>query len=295
MTLIAKDFNDHEIGGMFQLCHDRRDCVRAIYFMPLAHTWDSESFDLDPGRTTNEDIEEMVDAAFPEDRVEFLPAGLIGQFESLLACLSKKTVPFMGAHPNCESVYFLISDGVRYQPVSHYLNCSIFDVAADVAEVDRQLAKHVAKYPNPSKWQRTRLKIRAATQLIRVLRRHVRFREVLKGRTWLGSFYHGLAAFAGLIMGKRSRHILEKHTRVQHMLQIIVLPFEDRENLETERLERCPAAFAFYDPETDEVRQVPVCAWSLHKTDVMRRLAAYYGGEQAAESPSEEGEAETDS
>jgi len=60
------------------------------------------------------------------------------------------------------------------------------------------------------------------------------------------------------------------------MLQIIVLPFEDKGNLETERLERCPAAFAFYDPELDQVKHVPVCAWSLHKTQTMRRIADYY-------------------
>lgn len=276
MTLIAKGFNDDEIGDMFRLCHERRNCIRAIYFMPLAHTWKSEAFDLDPERTTSEDIEEMVDATFPDDRVEFLPAGLIGQLESLLACISGKTIPFAGAHPNCESLYILISDGEAYRPLGRYLKHSIFDAASDVAEVERKLARHAAKCPHPTRWQRKRLKARALFSLIKALRKHVRFREVLKGKTRLSRLRHAVAAMSGFAFGKRTRHVLDRHTRVQHMLQVIVLPFEDAGNIETERLERCPAAFAFYDPESDDVRHVPVCAWGLHKTETMRRIAAHY-------------------
>ena len=60
------------------------------------------------------------------------------------------------------------------------------------------------------------------------------------------------------------------------MLQLIVLPFEDRSTLETDRLERCPNAFAFWDPETDRVRTIPVCAWSQHKNAVLQRITAHY-------------------
>ena len=65
-------------------------------------------------------------------------------------------------------------------------------------------------------------------------------------------------------------------------LQIIVLPFEDRATLETERLERCPNAFVFYDPVDDKVGWVPTCAWGVHKVSVMRRIADYYSSQTPA-------------
>ena len=81
---------------------------------------------------------------------------------------------------------------------------------------------------------------------------------------------------AGTLFGVKSRKVLAKHTTWQGTLQVIVLPFEDDSNLETERLERCPNSFAFYDPERQEVNYVPTCAWSQHKRPVMRRIADYY-------------------
>ena len=63
---------------------------------------------------------------------------------------------------------------------------------------------------------------------------------------------------------------------IQSIMQIIVLPFEDKNNLETERLSRCPAAFAFWNPEEDKVQFDPVCAWNLFKDKIMRQIADYY-------------------
>jgi len=69
---------------------------------------------------------------------------------------------------------------------------------------------------------------------------------------------------------------MAKHSNIQGSLQLIVLPFEDRYTLETDRLERCPSAFAFWDPDDGRVKHVPVCAWGIHKTAVMRRIMDHY-------------------
>jgi len=68
------------------------------------------------------------------------------------------------------------------------------------------------------------------------------------------------------------KYFAAKHTKIQSILQIIVLPFEDKSTLETYRLERCPSAFAHYDPKLDRVRFVPVCAWSLFKKQVLKEI-----------------------
>ena len=45
---------------------------------------------------------------------------------------------------------------------------------------------------------------------------------------------------------------------------------------ETERLERCPNAHTYYDPRTDQVRNVPVCAWRVHMQEILRDIQDYY-------------------
>jgi hypothetical protein len=47
---------------------------------------------------------------------------------------------------------------------------------------------------------------------------------------------------------------------------------------ESDRMERCPNAFAHYDPKKDKVETVPTCAWAVFpKTVAMREIAEYYG------------------
>jgi hypothetical protein len=117
------------------------------------------------------------------------------------------------------------------------------------------------------------------------VRRHARLGKLLRGRG-PAKLWHLAAIPVNLMVGVRSRDVFKRHTTWQGQLQLITLPFEDNQNLETERLERCPNAFAFYDPENDRVNYVPTCAWGHHKTETMRRIAEYYQQEPAAASPS---------
>jgi len=283
MTLAAKGFNDDQIPGLFALAHEMRDVVRAIYFMPLAHTWKKEALDLDPERITGEDIEQIVDEAFPDGPVEFLPAQFIGQIPTLVKYLRIKPLPFAGAHPNCESMYLLISDGQRYRPLGHYLRSSTSDFARALREVEGRLAQRAAAVePKPSAQMPERptfgqrmLRARAFLAVANVFRKHGRLGRFVKGRG-LGKLYHGAALALGLAFAKRTRPVMAKHSNIQGSLQLIVLPFEDRYTLETDRLERCPSAFAFWDPDDGQVKHVPVCAWGIHKTAVMRRIMDHY-------------------
>jgi hypothetical protein len=85
-----------------------------------------------------------------------------------------------------------------------------------------------------------------------------------------------------LLFGGRSRIVLDRHTNIQRSLQLIVLPFEDRSTLETDRLERCPAGFAYVDPKDKRVRTVSTCAWGIHKTGIMREIMAGYEASKSA-------------
>jgi len=277
MTLAAKGFNDHELRDLFAFCHERKEFIRAINFMPLAHSWDSKDFDLEPERMTTEDVEDIVAAAYPGEKVEFLPAGFMGELKTLTTCLKIKPLPLLGAHPNCESVYLLISDGSGFVPLSRYLKGSAFDAARALREADRRLQKHLSKNGTPQGWKGKFLFLRAILTMVQEVRPHVRIGSLIKG-SGLGKLYHALAVPLGFLMGKRSRKVFSRHTNIQGSLQLIIMPFEDKNNVQSHQMERCPNAFAYYDPKQDRVGTVPTCAWAVFlKTEVMRDIAESYG------------------
>ena len=247
MTLIARGFNDQEIKDLFQFSHERKDVIRAIYLMPLAHAWDPKTFSLTPDRITTEDLENVVAEVYPDDKIEFLPAGFLGQFSALIKSLGLPPFPFAGAHPNCESMYYLFSDGNTYVPSSRYLRTSAMDVVRALHEANRRMSKYVASNGAPGGFRARVLQIRAILTMARCVGPCFRISRMVKG-SGIGKLYHGVMVPIGFILGRKSRVVLSRHTLIQRVLQIIILPFEDRTTLNSECVSRCPAAFAYYDP-----------------------------------------------
>lgn len=283
MSLVAKDFNDENLPELFSFCHERRQAIRGIYFMPLAHTWEKETLDLEPERITSEDVENIVEAVFPDDPIDFIPAGFLGQIPNLQRYLGMARIPFAGAHPNCESMYVLISDGEKFVPVARYLKSSILNVAQDLLAAEKKFSACV-KATKTGFFGRMRsglgvmaayLCVRAHFAAAKVAWRGVRFGSLLKGRGPSELFHASLAPIE-LLFGRRLANVLARHTKVQGALQLIILSFEDRSTMETERLERCPTAFTFYDPKKDEVKYVPICSWHMHKNGVMEAISKHY-------------------
>ena len=289
MTCVAKGFNDKELPALLSFCHQRKDYIRGIYFMPLAHTWDPRAFSLNPQRITGEDIESAVNDCFPDVRVEFIPAGILGEISTVMRHLKIKPPPFAGAHPNCESLYLLVSDGNTYVPLDALLRKPATELIRALLQVEKKLRRSAAalecnlagRILRTVGLAQSYLSLRAGLSVAWTLRRHANLARVLKG-LGISKAWHAAAALAGLLAGRKTRDVLQHHTTIREVFQIIILPFEDRFVLETERLERCPNAFAFWDPQDDAVKTIPVCAWGRHKTSVLHRIADHYAAAASA-------------
>ena len=277
---VARHLNDDEVAEYLEFCHGYRHMLAAVYLMPLAHTWECADSDFQPERITPEDVEALVDQAFPEWRVDFVPAGFVARIAKAAGRAGWQALPFLGAHPNCESICLLVSDGSRYSPLARYLRSPLADGARRLWQLEERLAAQEAR------WQEGRLgralgavrlrgpvlRLLGLFQILAAVRREVRVGALLRGRH-VGKLFHALAIPLEIALGRRRREAVARHTNVESLLQVVVLPFEDDYVLETERIERCPNAHAFLEPETGDVRYVPICAWRVHNHTALKSLA----------------------
>ena len=213
--------------------------------------------------------------------MEFFPAGFLGQLKTLLKYLGVKPLPFAGAHPNCESSYLLLSDGEKYLPVNHYVRGTTSSLMKSLMRAETRLAAReqalaissIGRMLAALRLKKAVLRVYGIAAILGIILRYARLGRLFNGRGPVKA-WHALALVLEFAVGRPSREVLPRHSRARSALQLIVLPFEDKFTLETDRLERCPSAFAYVNPADGQVRCVSVCGWGLHKTAVMREIMA---------------------
>ncbi|HUT34210.1 MAG TPA: radical SAM protein [Planctomycetota bacterium] len=273
MCTVARHINDAHIADLFTMCHEHRDHIKALNFLPLTETWEPGRFEADIS-TTIEDVQEIVAAAFPDEKVEFASLGLQFHFDQALSFFRKKgTRTFNKVHPNCEAATIFVPDGERYRPISHFLQRPLDELTAEAVNLAKALEPKLAKLDAARGLSRLRGKLIVLRAFLPFIRRNVRFARLMKGRPRLAI----LRLLGGLLFGKTLYDQLAKHTYIGDRLTSIILPFEEIHSIESERMEMCAAGFAYEDTETGEARTVPACVWWLYNKPLLRSIMAKYG------------------
>ena len=269
MTCVAEQVNAKHMPDMIELCHEHRGRIAALDLIPLTAHWGPEAVDVESA--TIEDVERIMNDAIPG--MEFIPASLAFKLKTLYEVFGTDRITFGGAHPNCESVSILISDGEKYHPASKFLTRPFQDVANDLIAMDEQMAAKVKKSWIARLLGEKGRKLLYSMALFKFARRNFNLREIFGGSPTLKT----LKILLGLLGGKKAKHVLRANTRCHHILRVIILPFEEPECVEAARLVDCPAAFAFEHPESKEIHFMPVCSWPIYKDDILRETAENYG------------------
>ena len=274
MCVMARHVNDQHIAGIFTLCHEHRSHVKGLYFLPLTETWEPGRFEVDI-TTTMEDTEQIVDEAFPPDeKVTYLSLGLqhhLGPSLAMFGDGARQT--FTAIHPNCESGTRFYSDGERYRPLGYYLPRPLDELAGEMVQRAKAIEPKLARLDPSRASHRLRGRWLVLRTLGTLVLKAMNFRRVFKGHPWIT-----LPRFlGGLLLGRSLRDQFARHSRLRERLDSIILPFEEPHSLESERLARCAAAFAYEDPESGEVKLVPGCSWPLYNREILRALAKKYG------------------
>jgi len=284
MTMVAKGFNDHELPEFLDYCHSNSHTLGNICFMPLAHTWAKNRLSSTPERITSEDIESIIEQSVPGGKVEFLPAGILNHFPSLTKHLFKELPSFGGAHSNCESITFLVSNGSQFVSISNYINKSAFQVVENMKEKEATLAKRLGRLETGAvagllsglglKKPAERLMINAS--IAGLVLRNADFMSIFSSRGKFSAYFTSMKILGRIMTGTHPFRAFGRYSKAGNIIQVMVLPFEDKTNMESERLKHCPTHFAYIDPATDKVRTSPLCSWPLFKNDIMSKIAARY-------------------
>ncbi len=270
MCCVARKINDKHMRDLIDFCHENRAFISNLHLIPLTENWEDGEFETDVS-TNIEDVEQIISEAFPGEKVEYIPAGLPHRLKKSLAFFGSPRLTFGGVHPNCESATILFSDGTRYWPIGAFLKRPLDELCAETVSRAKAIDPKLDKL-DPKKWlDRWRGRFLVARTFGGLWLRAINFKKVARGSPFLAL----LGILGGLAVGKRIKDQLRKHTRLTHILGMIVLPFEEYHSVEAERLKHCTAGFAIEDPDTDEIRVIPVCAWSLFR-DVERKIADKY-------------------
>ncbi len=268
---LALGVNDQHMPDLFRFTHEHRSIIRRLFFIPLTEMWEAGRYETSV-MTTPEDVERLLQASFPGEPLEFVPAGFFGRLQPGRRFFTSKSIHLGSVHPNCESIAFLVSDGERWHPVGQYLKRPVREFAAAVAAAARKVNPRFNRL-DPERWfQRWRGRLLALRTSAALALRFADSKKLLKGNRAL----RVLRILGSLALGRRPHDVLRRHLRLRDLVTVTVLPFEEWHSVDPERMRQCAAVFAYLDPDTERVATVPFCMWSHYRTDAFQRMAATY-------------------
>ncbi len=263
--------NDHCIGDLIDFCHENKDIISALDFIPIVAHWGPE--DINEKSSTIEDVEKIVEKAKPGTK--FFPAAILYKFDTLKDVFDFR-MTFGGAHPNCESVSMMVSDGEKYQPFSKYLKKDLNEAILQAVKLDEEMGKRLKKSVFVKIFGKKGKQFLYGLKILGFFKQTINLNEILGSNPYIKS----LKIILGLMTGKKLKTMFRKYTKFHNVLRMIVLPFEEAECVESARLVDCPAAFAYEHPSTKDISFMPVCAWALHKDNILKATALNYNVSQ---------------
>jgi len=277
LSCVGLGVNDDHVGDLIEVCHECMDVFDELGIIPLKLDMSGGVVDTD-GVTTVEDVEAAVARSVGDERVDFFSAGLAYFLEPARSFFSRenwrsKKFIFSGAHPNCESATFLVSDGKKYRSINHYLKMPLIELMEIVVGKAEKMNKRLVRYDRKKFLHRWAARVIILKTFIPLVWMAPDYRTIFNGKPVRGI----LRLLAGLLRGQRFQHSLRRVSGLGRLLRVAVLPFEQYAAVESNRLANCRGAFVFEDVSDGRIKFIPTCAWFMHRQDVLKSITAKYG------------------
>jgi 7,8-dihydro-6-hydroxymethylpterin dimethyltransferase len=271
----ALGINDQYITDLIQFCHENRGIVSDLGILPLYENWKPGEYEV-ATHTTTEDVERMVQKSVPGGGVDFIPAGMTHWLAVMRPFFSKKPglglLNFAGVHPNCESLTFLIPDGKSYRGLNHYMNGTLTEASAKLAEIVKKIEPKLSRLDPAKPWQRLRGKLICFQAVVPWLLRTINVRRVLGSNPITGSIRTALS----LWKRRRTRRRTGRPAPASY-LRVVVIPLEEQHSIDSERLKTCRVGSIYENVETGRIEIIPHCVWFPYRNAILRKIADKYG------------------
>ena len=284
LACVARGINDDDVADLIRCCHEHRGLLGELGLIPLTENWRPGEFQA-PEPTTSEDVEAIVERSVPGGDVSFLPAGAIEVLRPARSFFRRSScsemLMFGGVHPNCESMALLVSDGRRYTSVHRYLRMPLRVLAKELLARGRPLNRRLRKLDPSRPIRRLLGRLLVLATYVPLALRAVDWRACCRTRP--GADLARLVL--ELVRGRRFRDAARKHLVAQYVLRVAVLPFEEYDAIDSDRLRNCKAAFAYEDTQDGQVKTIPACIWYPYRDALLRKITGKYGTAGGATAP----------
>ena len=284
ISCVARGINDDQVADLIRCCHEHRSLISELGLIPLTENWEPGDFQaVQP--TTPEDVEEIVERSVPGGQVQFVPAGLLHIVRKARAFFRAKSRSEMlmlgGVHPNCESMTLLVSDGKEYTSANRYLRVPLREFALDLLSRNQRIQESLARLDPRKRFARLRGKLLVLWTYVPLIFRALDWQRCCKTRPAAD-----LARMVvDLLGGRRFRDAARDHLVPQRVLRVAVLPFEEYDAIDSDRLRNCKAAFAYEDTEDGQVKTIPACIWYPYRDALLQNVTRKYGAAPEAGGP----------
>ena len=276
LSCVGIGINDDYVGDLIEVCHQYKDAFDELGIIPLKQ-------DMAPGSggtdapTTVEDIESAVQRSVSEGQVEFISAGLVHLLTPARSFFTKNRLSdkfmFGGVHPNCESATFLVSDGQKYRSINHYLKIPMSKLIEVVSKRTKKMNERLLRYNSEKFFDRWLARVIIIKTLIPLLWIAPNYNAIFRGRPVRGI----MLTLWGALKGERFEYALSRVCKLPRVLRVGVLPFEQYQAVESNRLANCKGAFVFEDTKDGQIKFIPTCTWFRFRQNVLKSITDKYG------------------
>jgi uncharacterized radical SAM superfamily Fe-S cluster-containing enzyme len=245
---LAKGVNDDQMGDIIRFASKNLDVIKGINVQPVSFAGRIDQKERSEKRITIPDFLTLVEEQTNNEitREDFYPVPFVAPISRLIAAETQRPQPVFTVHPCCGAATYIYCMDGKMTPINRFL---------DVEGLMERIAEEAESFVGSGL---SKLKKRGA-----ILKELSRFADEAKAPRDLNVTKMLLSVFWN---GTR-QSIREFHNK---SLFLGAMHFQDRYNMDLERLQRCGVHYA-----TPDGRIIPFCAYNtVHRNEVEDRFSA---------------------
>ncbi len=244
---LVRGVNDYQVGDIVRFASRNLDTVRGVNFQPISFSGRIDDEERAKKRITIPDLLHLLEeqTAGEITSEDFYPVPFVAPFSRLLAARHGSPLPTFTVHPCCGAATYIFNNNGHLVPITRFV---------DVEGLREMVESEAANYDGTRLGQ-LKLKGRMLRELSKFVDESRTPGDLNLTRMLLGVFRNGTR-----------ESLREFHNKT---LFLGAMHFQDKYNLDSERLRRCGIHYA-----TPDGRIIPFCAYNtLHRKGVENRFS----------------------